>query len=89
MRESVSIQFKNGDEISAALYSSFYRELLEKEAKCHAVWVKTYLLENGIPLEKVDPGAVMVSFFSVYINKKKNDQRRFFSWQGWDMLGLL
>ncbi|GAI24300.1 unnamed protein product [marine sediment metagenome] len=71
MSVSVSIQFKNGDKISAALFSSFYGERLKKEADYHATWVKAYLLEEGVPLDTLDPGVVMVDFIRDVIIRKK------------------
>jgi len=71
MSVSVSIQFKNGDKVSAALFSSFYGQWLEKEADCHAKWVQGYLLEEGVPLDTLDPGVVMVDFIRDIIIRKK------------------
>lgn len=71
MSKSVSIQFTNGDKVSAALFSSFYGGWIEKEADYHARWVKSYLLKEGVALDKLDPGVVMFDFVRDVIIRKK------------------
>ena len=48
MTNPVSIQFKNGTEISAALYNDFYGEWLVGEAEAYAMWVKHYMIQDEI-----------------------------------------
>lgn len=64
MGDRVSIQFKNGDETSVALFSHWGGQDFPRQALEFAKLLKIEVMENkgGNPLDRLEPDTVMVDF---------------------------
>ena len=89
MGDRISIQFKNKNNISVALFSHWGGEAFKKDAKLYVKKLKQKILLSeelkGMPLGRLEPETVMVDFIrditkdnlsvenDLYLGKDEND----------------